>query len=304
MSRTSLVVMAAGIGSRFGGGIKQLAPVGPGGQIIMDYSIRDAVAAGFDRVVFIIRKDLEADFREVIGRRMEEKIDVAYAFQELDDLPAGFRVPEGRVKPWGTGAAIRACRGIVNEPFCVINADDYYGREPYRLVHDFLQTKGSENADVMPMCMAGFRLKNTLSENGSVTRGICEVDGDGKLLRVVETFDIFRTEDGAAVKEGETLVPIDPESLTSMNMWGLPANFLDMLEDGFTDFLKAGAAKELKSEYLLPAIIDDLVQTGRATVDVLDTDETWFGVTYQEDKESVVRAFAELTEKGIYPETF
>ena len=198
--KTTLVVMAAGLGSRYGG-IKQLAPVGPSGQIIMDYSIFDAVRAGFDKVVFIIRKDLEEDFREVIGRRMEQRIEVAYAYQELEDLPAGFSLPEGRTKPWGTGQAILACRGIVKEPFCVVNADDYYGREPFEKLHDYLvNTEWPEGAP-MPISMAGFHLLNTLSDHGSVTRGICKTDAEGRLVGVEETYDIVRTPDGIRCHE-------------------------------------------------------------------------------------------------------
>ena len=305
MKKTTLAVMAAGIGSRFGGGIKQLAHVGPGGQIIMDYSIRDAVAAGFDRVVFIIRKDLEADFRETIGRRIEQQMDVAYAFQELSDLPDGFSVPEGRTKPWGTGQAILACRGIIDEPFCVINADDYYGRDPYRKLHDYLVEKECREGQPMPIAMAGFLLGNTLSDNGTVTRGICRVDAAGRLIGVEETFDIGKAADGSAFVQGpEGPVTLPADSKASMNMWGLQPAFIDALADGFTDFLAAGGAEDLKKEFLLPAFIDAMLREGRAVVDVLDTDETWFGVTYAEDRASVEKALAELTEKGIYPKEF
>ena len=304
MSKTALAVMAAGIGSRFGKGIKQLEPVGPGGQIIMDYSVHDAIEAGFDKVVFIIRKDLEKDFREIIGSRMEKRIEVAYAFQELDDLPEGFVRPAGRTKPWGTGQAILAAKEQIEEPFAVINADDYYGKEPFRLLHDWLTADREKTPGVEQICMAGFRLGNTLSDNGGVTRGICRMNADGKLEGISETSNIVRTPDGAAIQKDGTLVAVDPASHVSMNMWGLAPSFLGLLEKGFTEFLSNVPEGDLKKEYLLPIFIDQLMQEGRAEVDVLDTTETWFGVTYQEDKDAVKKAFAELTAKGVYPAEF
>lgn len=304
MKKTTLVVMAAGIGSRFGKGIKQLAKVGPGGQIIMDYSIHDAVAAGFDKVVFVIRPDIEEEFREVIGRRMEERMEVAYAFQELADLPEGFSVPEGRTKPWGTGQAVLCCRDAVSEPFCVINADDYYGREPFQKIHNYLVAAEEVPGAPMPISMAGFRLKNTLSDNGSVTRGICHLDANDRLIGVEETYDIVKTADGAAVEKDGTMVPLDANAKVSMNMWGLQSSFIDALSEGFTEFLSKVPAGDIKAEFLLPGFIDKLIREGRAVVDVLDTDETWFGVTYQEDRDKVVGALAELTKKGVYPENF
>ena len=304
MKKTTLAVMAAGIGSRYGNGIKQLANVGPGGQIIMDYSIHDAVAAGFDKVVFIIRKDIEEEFREVIGRRMEERMEVAYVFQELSDIPEGFRVPEGRTKPWGTGQAVLCCRDVIREPFCVINADDYYGREPYQKIHDYLAETACVEGQPMPISMAGFRLWNTLSDNGSVTRGVCHLDEGGRLVGVEETFNIVKTEGGAAVEKDGALEPIDADAKVSMNMWGLQPEFIDALKDGFHEFLANLPGDGCKGEYLLPGFIDRLLKEGRAVVDVLDTEETWFGVTYQEDRETVVEAFRDLTRRGIYPENF
>ena len=259
--KTSLVIMAAGIGSRFGKGIKQLEPVGPGGEIIMDYSIHDALEAGFDRVVFIIRKDLEADFREIIGNRIEKVCPVAYAFQEKENLPAGYTCPAERKKPWGTGQAVLSCKGIVNEPFLVINADDYYGKEGFRLAHDFLVENAGKAGK---FCMPGFILKNTLSENGGVTRGVCSVK-DGYLAGVVETGGLVHDGEGAAVEEDGKKTPIDPKSIVSMNMWALTPDFFDELESGFVDFLAALKPEDIKAEYLLPKVIDDMIKSGKAT---------------------------------------
>ena len=300
MKKTALVIMAAGIGSRFGKGIKQLAPLGPNGEIIMDYSIHDALEAGFNKVVFIIRKDIEEEFRSIIGNRIEKITEVAYAFQALEDLPEGFSVPEGRTKPWGTGQAVLAAKKVLDEPFAVINADDYYGKEAYRIVHDYL-VQEQPGDGLLHICMAGFRLGNTLSDNGSVTRGICHIE-DGALTGVTETHDIFKTADGAESRsEDGTVTALDVGNLVSMNMWGLTPAFMDTLEKGFTEFLGALPEGELKKEYLLPEMIDRLIKAGAAKVDVLETGDTWFGVTYQEDKESVMQAFLELTEKGVYP---
>lgn len=298
MSRAALVIMAAGIGSRFGGGIKQLEPVGPNGEIIMDYSIRDAVEAGFDKVVFVIRKDLEKDFKEVIGDRIEKQIPVEYAFQELDDIPQEFQEKfQGRTKPWGTGQAILACRGKVTEPFLVINADDFYGKEAYVEAYQYLKEK-REVSGKEPICMVGFVLKNTLSENGGVTRGVCEVDENGHLTNIVETHNIIRKGEKAEAEDGAKELELDVP--VSMNMWGLQPEFLDILEKGFHEFLETTKADDLKAEYLLPTIIGGLLKEGRAEVTVLNSKDKWFGVTYKEDKESVVNAIKELIEKGIY----
>ena len=304
MGKTTLAIMAAGIGSRFGKGIKQLEPVGPNGQIILDYSIHDALEAGFDKVVFIIRKDLEEDFREIIGKRVEAQTEVAYAFQELDDLPAGFVCPSGRKKPWGTGQAVMCCRNVIQEPFMVINADDYYGKEPYVKLHEYLSRCRNTEEGVEAICMAGFRLGSTLSDHGGVTRGVCRLNDEGRLAGITETFNIVKTEEGAAVVTDGVAEPIDVNVPVSMNMWGLQASFLPLLEEGFTEFLSGLEKEDLKSEYLLPGFIDELLQSGRAFVDVLDTKESWFGVTYQEDKEYVKQAFLDLTEKGVYPAVF
>ena len=300
MNKATLVIMAAGIGSRFGGGIKQLEPVGPNGEIIMDYSIADAMDAGFDKVVFVIRKDLEKDFKEVIGNRIEEKVQVEYAFQELDDIPEQYReVFRERKKPWGTGQAILCCRDVVHEPFLVINADDYYGKEAYREAYKEL-TSDKEDSDVMNISTVGFILKNTLSENGGVTRGVCKVDEKRMLREIVETHNIIKTDKGAAVKLDEKEEEIDIESPVSMNMWGLQPGFFEILEKGFSEFLSQLNEEDLKSEYLLPTIIGALLKQGKVQVKVLESKDKWFGVTYKEDKEGVVAAIRDLIDKGEY----
>lgn len=303
MKKTTLAIMAAGMGSRFGKGIKQLAPVGPGGEIIMDYSIHDALEAGFDRIVFIIRKDLEKDFREVIGKRIENIAEVAYAFQELDDLPEGFVKPSERTKPWGTGQAVLCCKDIIKEPFAVINADDYYGKEPFVKLHEYLVQEHPAEDGKADICMAGFVLKNTLSENGGVTRGLCSVDEDGKLTGIKETFHIVKTENGAGRETDEGVIePVDPESLVSMNMWGFQPEFMRILEDGFVSFLRNIPEGDLKKEYLLPSKVDQMLHEGNAKVTVLPTNSQWFGVTYQEDREAVTQAIRRLIDQGVYSE--
>ena len=290
MKKTSLVIMAAGIGSRFGGGIKQLAPVGPSGEIIMDYSIHDAMEAGFDKIIFIIRKDLEKDFKEIIGNRIERIAPVEYAYQEMDDLPEGFSVPEGRKKPWGTGQAVLAAKDVIKTPFIVINADDYYGKEGFKAVHEYLVNGGKS-------CMAGFVLKNTLSDNGGVTRGICKMDEDNNLTEVVETKNIVKTADGA---EADGIV-VDVNSLVSMNMWGLTPEFLDVLENGFKEFFeKEVPSNPQKAEYLIPIFIGELLEQGKMSVKVLKTNDTWYGMTYHEDVAAVKDSFKKMLEKGVY----
>lgn len=303
MKETALVIMAAGIGSRFGEGIKQLEPVGPGGEIIMDYSIHDAMEAGFNKVIFIIRKDLEKDFKEVIGNRIEKVVPVEYAYQELDALPDGYEVTPGRTKPWGTGQAVLVAKGLVDGPFLVINADDYYGREGFKKIHDYMVNDMDTKAGVYDLCMGGFVLSNTLSDNGTVTRGVCQVDDSHILKTVNETYNIRMTEDGLqATDEQGNPVRISPDQPVSMNMWGIPASFLEELEKGFPRFLDSLKEGDVKSEYLLPRIVDDLVQSGRARVTVLDTPDKWFGVTYKEDKQAVVDAVRKLIDAGVYKE--
>ena len=297
MKKTTLAIMAAGLGSRFTGGIKQLAPVGPNGEIIMDYSVHDALEAGFDKIVFIIRKDLEKAFKESIGNRMEKYAEVSYVFQELDALPEGFEKPEGRTKPWGTGQAIMCCKGTIQEPFAVINADDYYGKDAFKKVHEYLVQEHTPN----DICMIGFVLKNTLSEHGGVTRGICEKDENGNLIAIHETYQIMKSENGVgSLQEDGTMKPVDMESLVSMNMWGLQPEFLAVLENGCISFLERGITEDLRKEYLLPRKIDELLQAGEVNVSVVGTDSHWFGVTFQEDKESVIKEIAALVEQGVY----
>ena len=303
MKDTALVIMAAGIGSRFGGGIKQLEPVGPGGEIIMDYSIHDAMEAGFNKVIFIIRRDLEKDFKEIIGHRIEKLLPVEYAYQELQDLPAGYEVTPGRTKPWGTGQAVLSVKGMVDGPFLVINADDYYGREGFRRIHDYMAEHMDSQSEIYDICMGGFVLSNTLSDNGTVTRGVCQVDGDGFLTNVTATYNIQMKEDGLhATNESGAPVTISPSQPVSMNMWGLPASFIQELEKGFPVFLDSLKEGDIKSEYLLPKIIDNLVQNKKARVTVLDTPDKWFGVTYREDKQAVTDAIRGLIESGVYEE--
>ena len=301
MKDTALVIMAAGIGSRFGGGIKQLEPVGPNGEIIMDYSIHDALEAGFNKIVFIIRKDLEKDFKEIIGQRIEKIAPVEYVFQELDDLPEGYKKPEGRTKPWGTGQAVLCVKGVVKDPFLVINADDYYGKEGFKKIHQYLSEEMDLDSDIYDICMGGFILSNTLSENGGVTRGVCVLNEDGTLKDVTETYNIEMKGNGLFATDVDgNPVAISPKQHVSMNMWGLPPKFLDELEDGFKDFLDNQKEGDLKSEYLLPSIIDGMVKSGRAKGAVLETLDKWFGVTYKEDKEAVVNAIKKLIADGVY----
>lgn len=301
MKSTTLVIMAAGMGSRFGGGIKQLEPMGPNGEIIMDYSIYDAIEAGFNKVVFVTRKDLYDIFKEVIGDRISKVIPVEYAFQELDELPGGFTKPADRTKPWGTGQAILACKGIVNEPFLVINADDYYGKEAFKLIHDYLVEEHPSDKKY-EFCMAGFIVGNTLSDNGAVTRGICVMDDKNHLVGVNETGGIVKTATGAGTENADgSITPIDANGYVSMNMWGFTPDFLDALESGFVDFLSNIKDGDIKSEYLLPSVVDSLIKNGDANVSVLETRDKWFGVTYKEDKPVVVESIRRLISEGRYP---
>ena len=290
---TTLLIMAAGIGSRFGGGIKQLEPVDEQGHIIMDYSIHDAIEAGFNKVIFIIRKDIEEEFREVIGSRIsaicaEHNVTVDYAFQDINDIPG--ELPEGRTKPWGTGQAVLSAKDLLTTPFIVINADDYYGKEGFKAVHTYLVEGGKS-------CMAGFVLKNTLSDNGGVTRGICKMDADHNLTEVVETKNIVKTATGAEA-DG---VAVDVNSLVSMNMWGLTPDFLDVLEEGFKEFFeKEVPGNPQKAEYLIPTFIGELLEQGKMSVKVLKTNDIWYGMTYHEDVAAVKGSFKKMLEKGVY----
>lgn len=289
----TLVIMAAGIGSRFGGGIKQLQRVDECGHIIMDYSVHDAIAAGFNKIIFIIRHDMEAEFREIIGNRIEQickplGVDICYAFQQSPNAESG------RTKPWGTGHAVLACKGIINEPFAVINADDYYGVSAFAKIADYL--KHYDRSKPMDFCMAGFILKNTLSDNGAVTRGLCKVDANSYLTKIVETKNIVKTADGAEA-DG---IKLDGNGHVSMNMWGFTPDFMPVLEEGFTDFLSKLEIGDVKSEFLIPIFIGDLLDEGKVSVKVLESRDKWFGMTYKEDVPAVTEAFAELINSGVY----
>ena len=297
-----LVIMAAGMGSRYGG-LKQIDPIDDQGHIIMDFSIFDAVRAGFKKVVFIIKPENEQIFKETIGDRMEKYVQVRYAFQTLDKLPAGFSIPEGRVKPWGTGHAVLSAMDEIDGPFAVINADDYYGPNGFDLLYKWL-TSHTDDELYRYVCV-GYRLGNTLTENGHVSRGVCEVDDQHYLQCITERTYIVTTPDGAAYSEddGRTLIPISAESTVSMNMWGFTEGFLKELESRFVSFLKKDMPENpLKSEYFLPSVVSELLSEGKATAQVLKTPDKWFGVTYKEDKPDVVKAFAALKAAGVYPE--
>lgn len=300
MQNTTLVIMAAGLGSRYGG-IKQLEPVGPSGEIIMDYSIYDALEAGFNKVIFIIRRDLENDFKEIIGNRISEKVEVEYVFQDLDYLPAGFQLPEGRTKPWGTGQAILSCIDVIKEPFAVINADDYYGKEGFAKIHDYLINL-KEKSDIYQFCMAGFILGNTLSENGTVTRGVCKSNEEGYLVDIIETKGVEQVGGKAqGLNEAGETIALNINGPVSMNMWGFTPEILEELRLGFVTFLNEIPEGDLKAEYLLPEVVGNLVKEGKAEVRILETKDKWFGVTYKEDKQSVIDSIRKLIDLGVYP---
>ncbi|MCC2169931.1 MULTISPECIES: nucleotidyltransferase family protein [Clostridium] len=297
---TTLIIMAAGIGSRFGTGIKQLAKMAPNGEIIMDFSIYDAKAAGFTKVVFVIRKAIEAEFKEVIGNRLSKVMPVEYVYQELENLPDGYEVPAGRVKPWGTGQAILACKSVVKEPFVIINADDYYGKEAFIKLHDFLSSE-NENKEKMNLAMAGFSLKNTLSENGAVTRGVCVADENGYLEKVIETTGIQIVDGKIQCDNAEVSKWITPDTMVSMNMWAGYPDFLKYIDEGFTRFLDTLGENPEKKEYLLPNIVAELLEKNLASVKVLNTSDRWIGITYKEDIEPAQEKFHLMIEDGTYP---
>ena len=292
--------MAAGIGSRFGTGIKQLAKMAPNGEIIMDFSIYDAKAAGFTKVVFVIRKAIEAEFKEVIGNRLSKVMPVEYVYQELENLPDGYEVPAGRVKPWGTGQAILACKSVVKEPFVIINADDYYGKEAFIKLHDFLSSE-NENKEKMNLAMAGFSLKNTLSENGAVTRGVCVADENGYLEKVIETTGIQIVDGKIQCDNAEVSKWITLDTMVSMNMWAGYPDFLKYIDEGFTRFLDTLGENPEKKEYLLPNIVAELLEKKLASVKVLNTPDRWIGITYKEDIEPAQEKFHLMIEDGTYP---
>ncbi|WP_302164081.1 sugar phosphate nucleotidyltransferase [uncultured Clostridium sp.] len=298
---TTLIIMAAGIGSRFGTGIKQLTKMAPNGEIIMDFSIYDAKEAGFTKVVFVIRKAIEKEFKEVIGDRLSKVMPVEYVYQELDNLPEGYEVPAGRVKPWGTGQAILACKNIVKEPFVIINADDYYGKEAFVKLHDFL-VAGHAGTDKMNLAMAGFSLKNTLSENGTVTRGVCVADKTGHLVKVIETTGIQAVGEKIQCDNAEVEKWITPDTMVSMNMWAGYPDFLRYIDEGFPRFLDHLGENQEKKEYLLPNIVAELLEKNAASVKVLETSDRWIGITYKEDIEPAQEKFREMIENEVYPQ--
>ena len=302
MSKPVLVIMAAGMGSRYGG-LKQIDPIDEQGHIIMDFSIFDAKRAGFEKVVFIIKKENEADFREAIGNRIEKVMEVEYVFQDVQNIPAGFTVPEGRVKPWGTAHAVLSAIDVIDGPFAVINADDYYGKDAFQKIYDYLSTHKDD--EKYRYTMVGYELGNTLTENGHVSRGICSLNENNELVRVVERTHIEKKGDGAAYTEDEGAswhsLPVD--SVVSMNMWGFGASFLQEVKQGFVSFLEENLVNNpMKCEYYLPTVVSNLLTDNRATVAVLTSADKWYGVTYKEDKPVVVAAIKNLKESGLYPE--
>lgn len=286
----TLIVMAAGMGSRFGG-LKQIEPVGKNGEAILDFTVYDAIKAGFTKVVFVIKHAIENDFKEFVGSRIAKKIKVEYVFQEIDKLPDGFTAPDDRQKPWGTAHAILCCKDVVNEPFAVVNADDFYGRSALQKVADFL--KQEENN----YCMVGFRLANTLTENGSVSRGVCEIDNQNCLTKVTERtkiIDCKYTEDN-----GKSWTSLSPDTVVSMNLWGFMPDIFEFIEKGFKEFLKTNINLP-KSEYYLPTVVSSLIDNGQKNVEVLVAEDKWYGITYKEDKQKVVNAIGDMIDAGIY----
>lgn len=301
MKKPVLVIMAAGMGSRYGG-LKQIDPVDEQGHIIMDFSIYDARKAGFEKVVFIIKKENEQDFREAIGGRVEQYMETAYVYQDITNIPDRFAVPKGRVKPWGTAHAVLSAIQEVDGPFAVVNADDYYGREAFQKIYDYLAAH--EDDQKYRYVMVGYQLKNTLTDNGHVARGICEINEAGELVSVEERTRIEKREDGIAFTEddGKTWESIDGEKLVSLNMWGFTRSILDEIRTGFPAFLEEGLrVNPLKCEYFLPSVVSRLLSEGKASVAVLSTGDKWYGVTYKEDKPVVEAAMRKLKEEGLYP---
>ena len=302
MSEPILVIMAAGMGSRYGG-LKQLDPVDEQGNLIIDFSIYDAVRAGFKKVVFIIKHEIEEDFKKMIGNRIAEQVEVEYVYQKLDNLPNGYQVPEGRGKPWGTGHAILCCKNIINGPFAVINADDYYGKQAFQMIYDSLISTAEEKQ--YDYYMVGYQLMNTLTENGHVARGVCSIDKNDMLKGIQERVRIEKRGEQAAFTEndGITWDTLPDSSIVSMNLWGFHQSILDELEAKFTDFLDHEASKNpLKAEYFLPSVVGELLNESKATVKVLQSKDKWYGVTYKEDKETVIQAIRSFKKSSIYPE--
>ena len=300
MKKPILVVMAAGMGSRYGG-LKQIDPVGPNGEIIIDYSLYDAKQAGFETVVFIIKKEIEKDFKESVGNRVSQYMDVRYAFQNIDDLPEGFSVPEGRKKPWGTAHAVMSARDIIDGPFVAINADDFYGRDAFKVIYNYLSAEHPENP--YPFCMVAYNLANTLTENGYVSRGVCETDENGYLTKVTEHLKIEKAgEDAQSIMEDKTVMLCGCTPV-SMNMWGFTKDFVTEAWEGFPEFLENGiSTNPEKCEYYLPSVVTRLIESGKAAVKVLTSSDKWYGVTYKEDKPMVQQAMADMHASGRYPE--
>ena len=303
MKEPVLVVMAAGMGSRYGG-LKQIDPVDQEGHIIMDFSIYDAVRAGFKKVIFIIKKENEQDFRDAIGDRLSDKVEIVYVHQDLNNIPEGFQVPEGRVKPWGTGHAVLSCAEVIDGPFVVINADDYYGTHAFKMAYDFLAQAQEDTVPAQYM-MVGYRLENTLTDNGYVSRGVCETDADGYLADINERTHIEKRDGGAAYTEddGKTWTSLPGDTPVSMNMWGFTGGFMKELVNRFPVFLQKNIPENpLKCEYFLPFVVDELLKEKKATVKVLTRQDKWYGVTYKEDKPVVVAAIQKLKDQGLYPQ--
>ena len=301
MVKPILVVMAAGIGSRYGG-LKQIDPMGPNGEIIMDYSIYDALKAGFGKVVFVIKKDIEDIFREKIGNKVEKLVDTEYVYQRIEDVPEGFIVPPERVKPWGTAHAVLSCRKVVDRPFAVINADDFYSRHSFQILHDYLKDANDQTKPYQ-YCMVGFRIENTLTEHGHVARGVCTVGADGCLKEIHERTHIQKFGNTAKYTEdSETWVDIPYGTMVSMNTWGFTPSMLREIDERFPSFLRSNSENILKAEFFIPAVVDSLISEGKASVKVLPCKEKWYGVTYQEDKPVVRQALKDMILSGIYPE--
>lgn len=302
MNKPVLVIMAAGMGSRYGG-LKQIDPVDDEGHIIMDFSMFDARKAGFEKVIFIIKKENEADFKEAVGDRMAKYMEVSYAYQELTAIPEGFQVPEGRVKPWGTAHAVLSCIDQIDGPFAVINADDYYGQEAFQLIYDYLASH--QDDEKYRYTMVGYELGNTVTDNGHVARGVCETNDQGELVGVVERTKIEKRDGGIAFTEddGQTWTQVPADTTVSMNMWGFTKSILEEIRDGFPAFLEEGLkTNPLKCEYFLPTVVSTLLEEGKASVAVLKSADKWYGVTYKEDKPVVVAAMKKMKEDGLYPE--
>lgn len=304
MAKPILVVMAAGMGSRYGG-LKQVDPVGPNTEALLEYSIFDAKRAGFETVVFVINENIEEEFKAKVGNRVAKRMQVRYAYQKLDKIPEGFEIPEGREKPWGTAHAILSAKDQIDSSFAVINADDYYGPKAFRKIFNFLSDTQSFSRGRLNMAMVGFQLKNTVSEHGSVSRGICTVDDDGYLQGIDEKTDIVSRRDGIYFTEddGESYEELDPNTIVSMNIWGFPEEILKYMEIGFRDFLNKDIQKDpLKAEFYLPTVVETLLDQNKARVRVLRSNDKWYGVTYKEDKEGVVNAIRRKIRERSYPE--